>query len=107
MRKAIPFRRFTSSISHKKGKGPGKYPINAATEILKLVENAEANAKFKGLNASNLIIKHMCAQHGGNVWKAGRFRRRKMKRTHIEIVVTEGKAKKESKKKEKKEVANK
>lgn len=87
----IKFTRFTSGAGHKKGIGAGKYPVKAAGEILKLLEGTESNAQFKGINTSNLIITHISAQKAGNVWRYGRFRRRKMKRTHIELIVKESK----------------
>ena len=92
----IRFSRFTNGAGHKKSVGPGKYPLKAAKEILKLVETAEANAQFQGLNTSNLKIVHISAQKGGNQWRYGRVRRRRMKRTTIEVVIEEGK--KENKK---------
>ena len=37
MKKPIPFRRFTEGAGHKHGIGPGKYPVKACSEILKLI----------------------------------------------------------------------
>ncbi len=90
----IKFTRFTNGAGHKKGMMAGKYPQKAAKEIFKLIESIESNAQFKGLNTSDTIIKHISAQKGGNAWRYGRFRRRKAKRTNIEIVIEEGKSKK-------------
>ena len=108
----VKYTRFTNGAGHKRGNmAAGKYPINAAKHILKLIESVESNAQFKGLNTSNLIIVSILAQHGGNQWRHGRQRRRKMKRTHVEIIVEEGKSKeskiKGSKKIVKKEVDDK
>jgi large subunit ribosomal protein L22 len=86
---AVPFKKFYKNTGHKKKIGPGRYPEKAATVILKLVEAVEANAQFKGLNTSNLIIIHTNASNGSRPWHFGRKRRRKMKRTNIEIVVEE------------------
>jgi len=83
MKKPIKYTRFTNGVGHKSGMGPGRYPVKAATEILKLLETVEANAQFKGLNTSGLIITHISAKNAGNVWRYGRHRRRKMKRTHV------------------------
>ena len=90
-KKAIPFRRFNKGIGHKKIVGPGRYPENASREIIKLLESVEANAQFKGLNTSNLTISHICAHKSSKTWHYGRKRRRKAKRTNIEIVVMEAK----------------
>lgn len=101
LKTAIKYTRFTNGAGHKRGIGPGKYPKKAANEILKLIAAIESNAQFKGLNTSDLIIKHIMAQNAGNVWRYGRHRRRKMKRTHVEMMVEEGKTKKKEEKKEK------
>lgn len=105
LKKPIKYTRFTEGAGHKPGMASGKYPQRACGEILKLVETVESNAQFKGLNTSELIISHMAAQDAGNVWRYGRHKRRKQKRTHIEIIVEEGKA--EKKKEAKKETAQK
>jgi large subunit ribosomal protein L22 len=86
---AVPFRRFTE-IGHKPGKGiaSGRYPEKAAGEILDLLDSVEANAQFKGLNTSNLFIEHICAHNAGKQMHSGR-RGRRMKRTHIEVIVRE------------------
>lgn len=100
-KKPLPFKRYTGGIGHKKGKiGSGRYPKKASLEIIKILNAVEANAQFKGLNTANLFIKHICANKASRPWHYGRQRRRKMKRTHIEVVVEE----KVSKEKEKKEV---
>ena len=36
-----------------------RWPVKSAKHILKLLKNAEANADTKGLDTSNLIIKHI------------------------------------------------
>jgi len=100
---AVPFKRFNDDMGHKKGKvAAGRYPEKACTEILKLLAAVEANAQFKGLNTSNLIISHICAHKAARPWHYGRQRRRKAKRTNVEIFVKEGaeKKKKETKKAE-------
>jgi large subunit ribosomal protein L22 len=86
---AIPFKRYNWDLGHKKKTGPARYPKNASKEIIKLIENVEANAQFKGLNTSNLIIAHVNAHKSGKAWHFGRKTRRRMKRTNIEIIVEE------------------
>lgn len=86
---AIPFKRFNFDLGHKKGVGPARYPEKASKEIIKLIENVEANAQFKGLNTSNLVIAHISAHKAGKAWHFGRKTRRRMKRTNIEIIVEE------------------
>ena len=98
---AVPFNRYNTDLGHKTKIGPGRYPEKASKEFIKLIENVEANAQFKGLNTSNLIIAHVSAHKAGKTWHFGRKSRRRMKRTNVEIIVEEkankGEAKEESK----------
>lgn len=50
-KEAIPFRRFVSCVPHrrtngfsKKRTGPGRYPVKAAKEILRVIKSAQSNA---------------------------------------------------------------
>lgn len=103
-KRAIPFRRFDFDLGHKRKIGPGRYPESASIEFIKLIESAEANAQFKGLNTSNLVIYHVSANKASKAWHYGRKSRRKMKRTNVEIFVEEKKpeAKSEGSRKQKK-----
>ena len=85
----IPFRRFNSDVGHKKQFAAGRYPKKASKEILDLINVVEANAQFKGLNTSNLIITHINSNKAATVMRSGRKRSRKAKRTNVEIVVQE------------------
>jgi large subunit ribosomal protein L22 len=96
-KKAIPFKRFHRDLGHKPGMAAGRYPVNACKEILRLLESTEANAVFKGLSAASLKVTHVCAKKASEPWHYGRHKRRKMKRTHVEIVLTEFKNKEEKK----------
>ena len=98
--KAIPYTRFTNGVGHRKGMAAGGYPFKASKHILELLESLEANAQFKGLNTAALYINHICAQLPAQQWHFGRQRRRRMKRTTIEITAAE---RKEAVKKEKEE----
>ena len=86
---AIPFTRYNWDLGHKKKIGPGRYPEKASKTFIKLIEDVEANAQFKGLNTSNLMIAHISAHKAGKAWHYGRKTRRKMKRTNLEIFVEE------------------
>src|SRR3990167_1096966 len=98
-KKAVPFRRFNDNMGHKKGIAAGRYPGKASKEILDLISLVEANAQFKGLNSSNLVISHINANKAATVMHYGRKRSRKAKRTNIEIVVKDMAGKKEEGKK--------
>ncbi|MCK4522439.1 MAG: 50S ribosomal protein L22, partial [Nanoarchaeota archaeon] len=52
---AVPFTRFNKDMGHKKGMGAGRFPVKTSKEMILLLESAEANAQFKGLNTSSLV----------------------------------------------------
>lgn len=88
----IPFKKFTNGLGHKKGKMfSGRFVVKASGEILKLINTAEANALYKGLNSKGLKIKHISVKKAPEAWHYGRMHRRKMKRCHVEVVVEETK----------------
>lgn len=62
----VPFKKFKKCVPHRKGKGfgPGRYPQKAASKILKLLEDCEANAEYNGLNTDELRIKHISSKKG-------------------------------------------
>lgn len=95
MKQPVPYKRFNHGVGHRPGIGPGRYPIKASENILGIIESAEVNAQQKGLNTSNLSIRHICAQYASRPMHSGRQRRVKMKRTHVEVVLEE-QAKKET-----------
>jgi large subunit ribosomal protein L22 len=89
LKKAIPFKRFNHNVGHKRKIGPGRYPQKACQEVLTVINSCEANAQGKGLNTSELIITHICANMASRPWRYGRARRRKTKKTHVEVVLVE------------------
>lgn len=96
MKKAVPYTRFNDHVAHRKGiGGPGRFPQKTAAEILKILESAEVNAQFKGLDTNSMTINHICAHKAARPWKHGRQGRRKAKRTHFEIILAENQIEKE------------
>ncbi|MCW1300921.1 MAG: 50S ribosomal protein L22 [Candidatus Nanoarchaeia archaeon] len=56
-RRAIPFFRYKRDMPHRRGKlGPGRFPVKECKYIKKVIENAVANAKAKGLDVQKLYI---------------------------------------------------
>lgn len=96
-KKAVPFKRHNKKVGHRKGlKGwpSGRYPVKAATQILSVLENAEANAEYKGLDTENLVIKHISSHRGyvikGGIPRAfGRATPFNTPTTHVQIVLGE------------------
>lgn len=93
----VPFRRFIKKLGHRHGMQQamvGKYPVKAAKEILKVVQSAEANAEFKGLDIERLRIIHASAYPGMKVKRGiprafGRSSPKNTSLTHVEIVLGE------------------
>ena len=75
----MPFRRYRKKVPHRSDliKWPiGRYPQKAAKEILLVLENAEQNSSFKGLEVSRLRITHMAAQRGKKIRGFTRYYKR-------------------------------
>jgi large subunit ribosomal protein L22 len=66
-KRAVPFRRFKKKAGHRHGLEKayaGRYPVKASKQILKVLEGAEANAEYKGLDTDRLRIIHASAYPG-------------------------------------------
>jgi large subunit ribosomal protein L22 len=96
-KRAVPFTRFKKKAGHRHGLEKayaGRYPVKASKQILKVIEGAEANAEYKGLDTDRLRIIHASAypgmkikryfrrSHGGSSPKINTL-------CHIEIVLEE------------------
>ena len=86
---AVPFKRYNHGVGHKKGVGPGAFPKKTSEAFLKLLNEVEANADFKGMNKEKLRIKHIVTTKGRVV--QGRYKggRHNTPTTHVEVVVEE------------------
>jgi large subunit ribosomal protein L22 len=62
----VPFFVRKRKIAHRRGQGfgPGKYPKKVAECFLKVLQSAEANAEYKGLEKERLVITHATAYQG-------------------------------------------
>lgn len=94
---AVPYKRFPNAAGHKPGMAAGRYPIKAATEFLKLLENAKANAANQGLSGT-LKITHIATQRANEPYRNRAKERITFKRAHVEVIVTEDKTEKVEKK---------
>ena len=94
-RKPVPFRRYKKKIPHRRdiqGFYAGRYPVKAARMILEILESAEANAIYKGLDLERLKIIHASAYPGTKLKRFiprafGRSSPRFETLCHIEIVL--------------------
>jgi len=96
-KRPVPFTRFKKKAAHRHGlqKGfAGRYPVKAAKQVLKVLEEAEANAENKGLDIDRMRIIHAAAYPG---MKIKNYMPRAMGRSspkfetlcHIEMVLEE------------------
>ncbi len=98
MRRTIPFRRYNQETAHHRGSGPGRYAVKVAKNILQVLENAEQNAEYDGLDSERLFVK-VAASGRGRILRAsmprahGRGTAWNEQTTNIEIVLAERKEK--------------
>ncbi len=96
LERAVPFRRYHNEVGHKSDTGvmSGRYPTKAASEFLKLLDNLESNAEYRGMDLDRLKIVNATVHKGR---KIPRFMPRAMGRatpkidilTHVELVAQE------------------
>jgi len=94
--RAVAFRRFKNQVGHRSDPGmmSGRYPQKTATEFIKVLDNLESNAEYKGMDLDRLRIVNATV-HKGVIIK--RFIPRAMGRatpknnvlTHVELVAME------------------
>ncbi len=94
MKRALPTVFHKKKRAHKKGIGPGSYPKKAAKYMLKILENAENNAEYKGFDVESMKIIHISAYKGriirGIMPRAyGRATDKNTSTTNIEIILEE------------------
>jgi len=91
----VPFHRHKKKVAHRHGMQKfyaGRYPVKAADKILKLLQGAEANAEFKGLDVESLRIIHASAYSGLKIQNYverahGRSSPKYEYLTHVELVL--------------------
>ncbi len=96
MDRAIPFGRFKNQVGHRSDPGmmSGRYPQKTAKEFLKLLDNLESNAEYKGMDMDRLKIIN-ATSHKGVVLKRfipraqGRATDKNDVLTHVELVAQE------------------
>jgi large subunit ribosomal protein L22 len=58
LERAVPFKRYNNEVGHKSDTGvmAGRYPEKAATEFIRLLDNLESNAEYRGMDLDRLKI---------------------------------------------------
>ena len=62
----IRYKRYNKQVGHRKGKkfGAGRYPQKTASAIQDVIEHAQHNAEYKGLDSENMKIVHISSNRG-------------------------------------------
>ena len=97
LKKAVPYRRHDRKVGHRRGlrkADTGRYPVKASREILRVLENAENNADYKGLDLERLRVTHISAYPGRAIRRIierarGRSSPFDEQLVHVEVVLTE------------------
>merc|ERR1712111_130925 len=98
-REAVPMRRYAGSTGRTAqgkqfGVSKARWPVKSAEFLLSLLKNAEANADTKGLDTSNLIVKHIqvnqAPKQRRRTYRAhGRINPYMSNPCHVEMILTE------------------
>ena len=96
-KKPVPFRRHKKKVGHRHGiekTYAGRYPVKASQKILRVLESAEVNAEYKGLDVERLRIIHASAYPGMKIKRYierafGRSSPRFETFCHVELVLEE------------------
>ncbi|WPH03366.1 60s ribosomal protein l17 [Acrodontium crateriforme] len=98
-KEAVPMRRYAGSTGRTAqgkqfGVSKARWPVKSAEFLLSLLKNAEANADTKGLDTSNLIVKHIqvnqAPKQRRRTYRAhGRINPYMSNPCHIEMILTE------------------
>ena len=101
-KEAIPYRRYNNEVAHRSnirdGFFAGRFPKKAASEFLRILDNLESNAEYKGMDLDRLRIVSAVVHKGT---KLKRFQPRAMGRSspkfdtlvHVELVAQEASGK--------------
>lgn len=90
MAKKVPIR-FKGEIPHKRGRriAAGRFPVKAASYVLKTLRSLEASAKTAGMSAEKARISLAKADKAARPERPGRWLGRRFKRTHLTLEASE------------------
>lgn len=67
LKQPVAYRRYKNEVGHKsnlQGFPAGRFPIKTSKEFLRLLDNLEANAEYKGMDLDRLKLIHVSAYPG-------------------------------------------
>ena len=100
LKRSIPFKRYRRNVAHRHdlvGWDAGRYPEKAAKAVLVVLDNALANAEYKGMESEKMRIYHAGTKKGRTIqgWMPRAMGRATPKNTEtvsVEMVLTEVKS---------------
>ena len=100
LKRPVPFKRYRRNVAHRHnlvGWDAGRYPEKAAKAVLAVLDNALANAEYKGMEAERMRIFHAGTKKGRTIqgWMPRAMGRATPKNTEtvsVEMVLTEVKS---------------
>ncbi len=91
----VAMHRHKMMVAHKRGTGPGRYPVKVAEHVLKVLESAEENAGYKGFTDVESMRLKVVVAHKGSTQKGmmqrahGRSSPWNQETVNLEIVLEE------------------
>lgn len=100
LKRAVPFKRYARNVAHKHGlvgSDAGRYPQKAAKAVLVVLDNALANAEYKGMESDKMRILHAGTKKGRTIrgWMPRAMGRATPKNTEtvsVEMILSEVKS---------------
>jgi large subunit ribosomal protein L22 len=100
LKRSVPFKRYNRNVAHRHGLvgwDAGRYPKKAAKAVLNVLDNALANAEYKGMESDKLRIFHAGTKKGRTIqgWMPRAMGRATPKNTEtvsVEMILTEVKS---------------
>jgi len=100
LKRAVPFKRYARNVAHKHGlvgADAGRFPQKAAKAVLVVLDNALANAEYKGMESDKMRIFHAGTLKGRTIrgWMPRAMGRATPKNTEtvsVEMVLSEVKS---------------
>ncbi len=87
-KKAVSYKIFNKDVPHRKGLGPGRYPVKTIKYILELFKNLKANAKARNLDADKLKIVFFVGERGNKSYGSRRGNRVEKKSCKLYIIAS-------------------
>lgn len=90
----VAYRRYKNEVGHKaglQGFPAGRFPVKTSKEFLRLLDNLEANAEYKGMDLDRLKLIHVSAYPGVKIKRfmsraQGRNTAKTNTMVHVEVV---------------------